>query len=405
MTVERIIVSAPRTLSDNRKLDKAGGEMAGSIFMSGNQIGGLAAGTGTFDAVNKDQLDTNPAIFTDLWATRRAVDPNNLFSPALATINKGLDGNNGTTFTATGYYVTGFLAVRVTTPVRCSVAIHTYAFYDSTGTFLSGYSGTDIAAGTAISVPGRAHFFQTDFAAADLGKVIVTQKATVPAIAQPFDARSPWHGKKIGWLGDSQLDRTSYNFFAQPAVCDELGAVDFPFTNDALSGRRWGDCLPGGAHPALTTGALDGVDMLVILLGANDWDGPDKAFGAYTDTASASTFAGDVRKVYERVRSINQAIHIVTLLPNKRGANPAVVPGLKSYKDTNTYGKTLEDYCNLIKQIAADYNSPTIDLFRELPFTDQTFSYYTGGGDWIHLDKATGQPMFARFLARRLRNI
>lgn len=90
------------------------------------------------------------------------------------------------------------------------------------------------------------------------------------------------------------------------------------------------------------------IDGLVIFGGTNDW--------AYGDTISVETFETAVNNVFTYAQTHFGRIPIVVLLPIHRNNDST---------PNETTGKTLEDYCDIIKRIAIPYGIRCIDLFAE----------------------------------------
>ena len=90
------------------------------------------------------------------------------------------------------------------------------------------------------------------------------------------------------------------------------------------------------------------VDALVIFGGTNDW--------AHGDVISVSDFITAVNNVFTYAQSYFGRIPIIVLLPIHRGNDTT---------PNATTGKTLKDYCDIIKEIAVPYGIRCIDLFAE----------------------------------------
>ena len=90
------------------------------------------------------------------------------------------------------------------------------------------------------------------------------------------------------------------------------------------------------------------IDGLVIFGGTNDWE--------HGDVISVDAFKTAVNNVFTYAQTHFGRIPIIVLLPIHRGNDST---------PNATTGKTLEDYCDIIKTIAIPYGIRCIDLFAE----------------------------------------
>ena len=90
------------------------------------------------------------------------------------------------------------------------------------------------------------------------------------------------------------------------------------------------------------------IDALVIFGGTNDW--------AHGDEISVADFTTAVNNVFSYAQTNFGRIPIIVLLPIHRGSDST---------PNSTTGKTLRDYCEIIKECAIPFGIRCIDLFAE----------------------------------------
>lgn len=165
---------------------------------------------------------------------------------------------------------------------------------------------------------------------------------------------NPWVGKGYGVIGDSITATDLY----QQTVSHSMGTP--LLLNDGIPGRWMTDAL---IH--LNDGrALDGIDLLTIFLGTNDYGG-NHTLGNYSDPVTAGTFYADTRHTIEQILSYKPGIELVMVTPTPRGD----YPGQPVNPDPNSTGAFLWQYVDAIVQVAADYGVPVIDLYHNSGIT------------------------------------
>lgn len=397
------------------------------------RIKNLAVTTQPYDAVPLYQVQTivdgsaaaakeDSASTTESWS-------GHFFGPGAAR-NKfadavpyqKLNGLSGTTYSFNppgpdfnpGYpsvFYTGFVAIRAGGgTLRVSFAVGSYSFYNRYGVWVAGVEAANLAAGATITKPAAAHYFSCDgplsvYFNNEFQGAVITEFDTLPIIqrAAGFPLITAYTGKRIGFLSDSELDRSTPNYVTQTAICQDLGAIDTPFTNDAVSGRRWADCLPGGANPALTSANLNALDVLMILLGTNDFANPVRPLGTYADASSVNSTAGVIRNVFETIFTLRpKGLEVRALLPAKRFQS-SLISGSFGWDAANSVGNKLIEYVELERQILGDFGVKYLSLFHDWPVNNVNHGQFMDDG--VHATTAYGQRHMAYTVANWLRGV
>ncbi len=130
------------------------------------------------------------------------------------------------------------------------------------------------------------------------------------------------------------------------------------------------------------------VDFLLIEFGANDYafgrklDNVDDAYDVYTYGGALRYSIKMLQETYPDMRIV-----LITPAPNTVAA---------------TESGTLEEYVNLEKEIAEQYQVDVIDVYNEIGFAGQDISLYLE--DDLHLNEA-GRRIYGAFLGQKVREL
>nr|GFB70029.1 hypothetical protein [Tanacetum cinerariifolium] len=153
----------------------------------------------------------------------------------------------------------------------------------------------------------------------------------VPATYQPFwqllagsqrpvsSNKLPLKGLKLVYLGDSITYQGSYQ-----SACDALLQVAIS-QSFGFVGQTWATALTNADPGALkerpdAQQAIRAADQVHVHLGTNDPGHGNHVIGQPDDAATAGTLCGDIRAMYEYIRSLNSKAGISFSTPTARGA-------------------------------------------------------------------------------------
>ena len=125
---------------------------------------------------------------------------------------------------------------------------------------------------------------------------------------------------------------------------------------------------------------LKRADVYTIFLGTNDWwhGEPLGTFNDYKDHTGNDTFFGAYRTIISKLKSLNEAAHIILITPMQRG-DFVYMDGMKnnaygSYRDKE--GQNLEQFANAIVSIAKNENLDVVDLYHHSGITLENMVKY-----------------------------
>lgn len=205
-----------------------------------------------------------------------------------------------------------------------------------------------------------------------------------------------WYGRKLAFDGDSitygyaNAQRSYANYTAEAMGCS--------ISNTAIGGSTLAvkSSAPTDRDPLIDrlTSLDNTADALVINIGSNDWHYSWTPMGDMS-SSDKYTFYGALKLLCEDVLDRFKGKPIVLCTPIKRVQGDGL-----SYDEQNTYGKTLKDYCDAIKEVAEFYGIPVLDLYGEClinPLIAGHKTAYFAGADGVH-PNAAGHTIIARRL-------
>ena len=339
--------------------------------------------------------DSATASFNRMMSARSAVDAalpagRNLFDLNRALDNTAVSPENGTLYSASGYFATPSLPVTPGGYLYSTIPI-TGAWLNRDGNFLSGISG--LIAQPAI-VPSGAYFvrFQV-YSLSNKASLVVTNQQTAPAGYVPFigteSSAHAWQGKKLDVLGDS----ISESGLWIPYFTAGTGCV--LQNNHAKAGRSVREMGKTAAGVVLQVSDLTNTDLITIFGGTNDYGG-NRSLGSIADAVvgnSATTFYADVFNLLTLLYTLKPTVRVMFITPLIRGAMSGSLAGQPSYPDPNYSGATLPQYVQAIKDVCRLFSVPVCDLFSEGGLNLLNLSTYTG--DNLHPNGA-GTVVYVR---------
>lgn len=165
---------------------------------------------------------------------------------------------------------------------------------------------------------------------------------------------SLYRGKTINWIGDSSVAGTDFD----EKVCDYFGMIE----NDYGVGGATIAKKEGGTRHCISESYVDmtdDCDIIAVSCGSNDFQYDWTPFGSITDTTN-DTFYGALNVLCLGLITKYPEKLIFFTTPLKRAQAPYT-----TQDSQNTYGKTLGDYVNAIKEVCARYSIPVCDVYNE----------------------------------------
>jgi lysophospholipase L1-like esterase len=215
-------------------------------------------------------------------------------------------------------------------------------------------------------------------------------------------------GKKIAFLGDSitegyglcgdldsRYDNVTANALGALALNYGISGTRLAHQTKASATAREDMCFSGRLFLMDKT-----ADAVVVYGGTNDYGHGDAPFGTLTDNTHA-TYMGAVRYIMENLRREYAGRPIVFLAPARRNGDESVY-----FRQTeNPNARPLIAYVDAIKKIAAEYDIPVLDLYRDLgidPNRAEDREAYAPDG--LHFN-AKGHARIAEMLTALLKNL
>ena len=249
--------------------------------------------------------------------------------------------------------------------------------------FIKVFSVTLIIA--TIGVVGFGHIrnrkiIQQNEAAAEQIKNSQT-KSQEPNVNSPLK----YEGKNWLAIGDGITSANQYqNIVAKACKIKKV-------TTDAAPNQRLGIMAD-----RLTKESLAGIELVTIFGGTDDY-GTNKLIGAKEDVKTVDKFYGNIRKVIDKIQSLNPNVKIVFITPLKRGkfGNQPVYPA------ANKAGNKLEQYVQAIKYVCGQNSIQVIDLFNNSGINETNLTQYTTNN--LNLNTA-GYEKISKVIAEELEN-
>lgn len=338
--------------------------------------------TGTKNRITVSRDTVNSALSSD----------RNIFDKTRAQDDKAIASNNGSVYTASGWFVTALLPVTPGGKFVSNKGSNSCCFFDYSGTFISGI--TNLTANRATDVPADAWYIQFQINnLSNKDSLYVVGNATVPVGYKSFGAYAdlPWQGKQIVFAGDSITEGALFI----PKVLALTGLS--MLANYGKAGRPVRDMTKDTNGTALDASALTNADILHILGGTNDYGGA-RALGTIADAydgSSVASFYNDVYQVLSTFYTLKPSLRIVFSTPMLRG----VFTGQPTYPAANGVGATLPQYVQAIKEICALFGTPVCDLFSTSGINLKNLTTFTA--DNLHPNSAGGVLM-ARPIAGKI---
>lgn len=249
-------------------------------------------------------------------------------------------------------------------------AIRAYCFYGTGKEFISGWSqGSGLP--YQIQTPADCCYLRISVPAANLPKVFLAEgnykQDAIPGyqeaqrIAPTFLTPAPvfannLQGKTILGLGDSitQADGCEAGWIMRAANNLGMAGINKGINGSTIAVK---ESSPADRNPMVTRYQdMPDADVVVVLGGSNDWFYAWTPVGEFTDRTNY-TFYGALHNLILGLLEKYEDSLIVFATPIKRGDTADL---------TNANGKTLAEYCDIIREVCAYYGVAVLDCNRDV---------------------------------------
>lgn len=201
-----------------------------------------------------------------------------------------------------------------------------------------------------------------------------------------------YYGKTINWIGDSIVygtgDPQGDGF--DGIVCETLGMSenDYGRNSATISYNDRGYRIISEWYVNMS----DDADIIAVSAGTNDWYHADVPVGTIND-ATNMTFYGALNVLCEGLQNKYPGKVIFFTTPIKRAQSP-----YQALDAVNANGKTLKEYCDIIKEVCSKYSIPVLDMYSESGLVPQL----TSQAGFFSSDKIHPNRYGAEIMARRV---
>ncbi|MHA4516323.1 SGNH/GDSL hydrolase family protein, partial [Klebsiella pneumoniae] len=270
------------------------------------------------------------------------------------------------------------------------------------------------SAGTVIGTEGNGTTESVDYTDYELtpptgtAKIGITTRIAIPIIAKKYvvvpggGAVSPWSGKKIDVMGDSNV---AYNKW-QPLVASELGCS---FLNHGVGGSKIAKPDSSSTQISMCDDVrINALDTSAAAWICGPWGTNDFAqnipIGNISDTVNTTVY-GALNIIAQKLRARAPTKPILWATPFNGDYDS---PRSAAWADgeTNGYGR-VSDYAAAIRAVALRYGFPLIDLNADCGWTKfNSTSFLLTEGDTnpsrIHLNADAGPARISSLVTDRL---
>ena len=171
---------------------------------------------------------------------------------------------------------------------------------------------------------------------------------------------------------------------------------DYAYTNGAWAETQQRERTPISARFQLMD---DDADIVLVACGTNDFQYNWTPIGTMEDR-TPDTFYGALHYTVLGLLDKYLSKQIIFCTPIKRCQSP-----YSSVNSMNTYGKTLEDYGAIIKEVCSYYSIPVIDLYAESGLNPQVSSQSSLFDSYKTHPYQLGHNMIARVVAGKIKSL
>ena len=214
---------------------------------------------------------------------------------------------------------------------------------------LCAIASTAMAQSFTVYENGKSHGFND----IDVDSIVFSREDAQASSAEPRKVKGRWCslGTSISWLNENTASYPLTKGY-QTRVMEKLAFTNF--TNKAVNG--------GVLQSAINSVVL--ADYYTIEHGINDWghSTPVGTIDDYINNTKNGTFAATYRQVIDRIFTRNKKARVILCTPRKAYGFGGYLPDHWYDPLNNIY---LEEYANIIRQIAAYESFPVADFFAE----------------------------------------
>ena len=216
-------------------------------------------------------------------------------------------------------------------------------------TALCAIATTAMAQSFTVYENGKTHGFNDE----DVDSIVFSPNQAAASSAEPRVVKGRWCslGTSISWLNENTASYPITKGY-QTRVMEKLAFTKFE--NKAVNG--------GVLQSAI--GAVGLADYYTIEHGINDWghSTPVGTINDYINNTKNGTFAAIYRQVIDRIFARNKKARVILCTPRKAYGYGSYLPD-HWYDPLN--GIYLQEYAEVIRQIAAYESFPVADFFAE----------------------------------------
>ena len=217
----------------------------------------------------------------------------------------------------------------------------------------------------------------------------------------------------------SQMSDTSKYYIILTGSPSMSGVGNYGGTAYYHNGNSWVTTNIAPRTPLTTRYQLmdDDADLVLVAAGTNDFQYNWTAVGTIDDakvaSPSANTFYGAVAQICQGLITKYPKKTIIFLTPIKRGQTQKASSDTAAHNggsygtqdSENTFGKTLKQYGEIIKEVCGRFSIPVIDMYADCnltPFVSAQATYFDSYK--THPDQ-NGHDIMARYLIGQLQSI
>lgn len=216
-------------------------------------------------------------------------------------------------------------------------------------TILCAMASVAMAQSFTIFENGKTHGFNDE----DVDSIVFSASQAAASSPEPRKVKGRWCslGTSISWLNENTASYPLTKGY-QTRVMEKLAFTNF--SNKAVNG--------GVLQSAINSVVL--ADYYTIEHGINDWghSTPVGTINDYINNTKNGTFAATYRQVIDRIFTRNKKARVILCTPRKAYGYGGYLPD-HWYDPVN--GIYLQEYAEIIRQIAAYESFPVADFFAE----------------------------------------
>ena len=188
---------------------------------------------------------------------------------------------------------------------------------------------------------------------AEVDSIVFSSNKAAESVSEPRKVKGRWCslGTSISWLNENTASSPLTKGY-QTRVMEKLAFTNF--TNKAVNG--------GTLSSAISSVVL--ADYYTIEHGINDWghSTPVGTIDDYINNTKNGTFAAIYRQLIDRIFARNKKARVILCTPRKAYGYGTYLPGHWYDPLNDIY---LQEYADIIRQIAAYESFPVADFFAE----------------------------------------